>query len=352
MEPLDVRTPALALDIGALERNLARMADECRTAGVALRPHTKTHKSPWIAALQIRRGARGVCVAKAQEAQVLADAGIDDILLTTPLSTPKIAALIDLAERVTITVVVDDIEVARRLAQEAASRGMTIPVLIDLEVGQGRTGVRDADDATRIAAVLTELAGVSFGGVQGYEGHLQHAAEGAQKRASAFAAYDRIARSCEGIRAAGFDVACVSTAGTGTYRLAVEHGLATEVQPGSYVFMDSHYGSVLHEPFEQAIHVITGVVSRAPSGRLTVDAGSKAISTEAGMPSVIGDSPTSYEIAGDEFGIVDGLPSATEQVWLVPSHCDTTVNLHSEYLLTRGNRVIGTLPVAGRGALR
>lgn len=351
MNPEELDTPALVLDLDALERNLERMAVACAEGGVALRPHTKNHKSPWIAAQQVAGGAVGVCAAKVGEAEVLVEGGIEDVLITTEVVPRKLERVLRLAERARIAVVVDDAAVARELGRGARARGLELAALVDVNVGQGRTGV-EPEEAAALALACAEAPGLRFAGLQGYEGYLQHVDDAAERRRGAFEAYDRLAAVRDEIAAAGLEVPWVSTAGTGTHRFAIEHGLATEVQPGSYTVMDCDYGEVEGLPFEQALYVLAGVVSVNRPGAVIVDAGFKTISTDAGMPVVRGEPGATYAPAGDEHGRVTGLPAGLrpgDPVWLVPSHCDTTINLHDRYVLVRGGEVAGELSIAGRG---
>jgi 3-hydroxy-D-aspartate aldolase len=345
----EIDTPALVLDLDAVERNIARMAAECAAGGIALRPHAKTHKSPWFASRQSGAGAAGICTAKIGEAEVMARAGIDDILLTTELTRAKLDRFLDLLELARVTAVVESADAVADLGRAAALRGVEIPVLVDVNVGQDRCGVDSPEAAGVVARACASTEGVRLVGVQGYEGHLQHVLRADERRRLAFEAYDRLAAAVEAVRAVALDLDWVTTAGTGTYRYAIEHGLATEAQAGSYAVMDARYGAVEGVDFDAALFVVSGVVGRNRPGRLIVDAGMKTLSTDDGMPAVLGHADATYETVGDEHGRVTGLDATTERVWLVPSHCDTTINLHDRYTLVRGGRVVGTLPIAARG---
>ena len=344
-DPID--TPALVLDLDRLERNLTRLASDCAAAGVGFRPHSKTHKSPWVAARQIAHGATGLCAAKLGEAEVLVDGGVSDILVTTELEPAKFDRLLDLCERGRIEVVADDPIRVAALAAAASARGVEVPVLVDVDVAD-RTGVGSEEEAVEVARAATS-PGTRFVGLQGFEGHLQQVADREARRSGAFEAYERLARYKSELERAGFEVEQVSVAGTGTYRFALEHGIATEVQAGSYAFYDSRYSTLADLDFENALFVAAGVVSRRPNGDLIVDAGFKALSTDDGFAAVAGDPGATYEPAGDEHGRVRGLPPETERIWLVPSHCDTTVNLYDRYLLLKDGRIVGEIPVAARG---
>jgi len=352
MQMEDLPTPALLLNVDAVERNLHRMAEDCRGAGVALRPHAKTHKSPFLARRQMQLGAVGVCAAKVGEAEVLVQAGIDDVLITTDLVPATMERVLDLARLAHVSVVVDSVPMARELGRRVLARGLELDVLVDLDVGQGRTGVEPGPPAVELAAAVAETRGLRLVGLQAYEGHCQLVFDPEEQRRLAFESYDRLASTRHEVEEAGLHLPWVTTAGTGSYRLAIEHGTATEVQPGSYVVMDSRYTRVQPPRFENALFVISSVVSTNRDGRAIVDAGWKSLSSDGGAPVVRDRMESEYEFAGDEHGRVIGLGPLREgdRVWLVPSHCDTTINLHDRYVLVRDDgRVQGTLPVAARG---
>ncbi|HEY4026268.1 MAG TPA: DSD1 family PLP-dependent enzyme [Candidatus Dormibacteraeota bacterium] len=351
MEIEDVPTPALVLNVDALERNLARMAEDCRAGGVALRPHAKTHKSPWVARRQLQLGAAGVCAAKVSEAEVLVQAGIEDVLITTDLIPSTMDRALDLAGLSHVTVVVDSVAMARELGRRTSRRGLELDVLVDLNLGQERTGVEPGAPAVEVAAAVAEARGLRLAGLQAYEGHCQLVFDPEEQRRRAFESYERLATTRQLIEATGLRLPWVTTAGTGSYRLAMEHGTATEVQPGSYVVMDGQYARV-QPRFENALFVLSSVVSTNRGGHAIVDAGFKSLSTDMGAPLVKDQTESTYQFAGDEHGRVSGLGVRREgdRVWLVPSHCDTTINLHDRYVLIRDDgRVQGTLPVAARG---
>jgi 3-hydroxy-D-aspartate aldolase len=352
MEIEDVPTPALVLNVDALERNLHRMADDCRAAGVALRPHAKTHKSPWVARRQLSLGAAGICAAKVGEAEVLVQAGIEDVLITTDLTSATMERALDLARLARVTVVLDSAAMARELGPRAARRGVELDVLLDLHVGQRRTGAEPGPQALSVATAIAEAPGLRLAGLQAYEGHCQLVFDPDEQRRRAFASYELMAEARREIEEAGLRLPWVTTAGTGTYRLAIEHGAATEVQPGSYVVMDAQYVRVRPARFENALLVLASVVSTNREGFAIVDAGWKTLSSDGGVPAVRDRPDATYEFAGDEHGRIEGLGAVREgdRVWLVPSHCDTTINLHDRYVLVGDDgRVQGTLPVAARG---
>lgn len=318
-----------------------------------LRPHAKTHKSPWIAQLQRRAGAVGICTSKLSEAEVLAQAGVDDITVTTVVTQDQVEQVRQLSLLTHLTVVVDDIRAVDALGAVQGRRGDALPVLVDVDVGQGRTGVPPGN-ALEVVEAVESAKRLRFVGLQGYEGHLQHRQPRSEREGAARRAYDTLGDLTSALASKGIAVGTVSTAGTGTCQAAIAHSTPTEIQPGSYVVMDCRYGPVVPQ-FETALSVLTGVVSTQRPGAYIVDAGSKTVSTDDGMPEVLGAAAGEYRIAGDEHGKVTGLPARLrpgEKLQLIPSHCDTTINLHNRYVLvTDDSTVVGELPIAARGRL-
>jgi D-serine deaminase-like pyridoxal phosphate-dependent protein len=324
-------TPALVVDPAALDANLAAMQGRCDAAGVALRPHVKGHKCPWIAARQLRAGARGLAVATLEEARGLLGAGLGEDLLLTSVAPPTSAGEIVALQRLgRLAVVADDPLPVRALAERAREGGVAVPVLVDVDVGQGRAGTRGPEHAVAVADAIAESDGLVLGGVQAYEGHLQLSAD-AERRAGHARAMERLQATLDALAAAGHRIALVTSAGTGTAALAATPGgPVTEVQPGSYALMDASYARAAGEAFAQAIHVHTAVRTVLSADAVVVDAGLKAVSVDMG-PAAVADRDASYEHAGDEHGIVRGdvgglVPGSI--VRLVPAHTDTTIRLH------------------------
>lgn len=348
----ELDTPALLLDIGAVERNLARMGADCRALGKSLRPHAKSHKSPILARRQVDAGAVGITCAKIAEAEVMVDGGIDDILVSTVVGSPRKAArLARLARSARVTAVVDSREGADWLSAAATAEDARVDVLVDVNVGQDRTGVEPAD-AAALAAHVAKLPSLALRGLQGYEGHLQHVYDLAERTRRSAECQARLAEACDALRRAGLPTDIVSTAGTGTYLLAGRHEHVSELQPGSYVVMDADYARVEGLPFEIGLVVLTTVIGRYP-GRVIVDAGFKALSTDAGLPVVEALPGARYAPAGDEHGALTGEGVADlrvgDRLEIFPSHCDTTVNLHDEFVVLRDGTVEDVWPIAARG---
>src|SRR5256714_4687114 len=235
----DVQTPALLLNVDALERNLAKMAKLARDGGKALRPHSKTHKSPVIAKKQIAHGGVGICTAKVGEAEIMVANGVDDVLITSEPVPRNMDRFLALAAKATIAATVDDAEIARELGRRAAAGGIEIAILVDVNVGQERTGIDAGPDVVRLVELVSRTKGLRFAGLQGYEGHLQSRMPAPERRALARAAYDRLADTKILIQDAGIAVPTITTAGTWTARFAVQHAAVDEIHPGSYFVMGS-----------------------------------------------------------------------------------------------------------------
>jgi D-serine deaminase-like pyridoxal phosphate-dependent protein len=247
---------------------------------------------------------------------------------------------------------VDDMDVARALSDAMRAAGIVLDVLVDVNVGQDRTGVRP-EDAGELAACVASLDGLRFRGIQAYEGHLQHVYLEAERRLGWRQCADRMLTAREQVTKRGLPVEIVSTAGTGTCAFAAELPEVTEVQAGSYPFMDSDYAQVEGLPYESSLTVLASVVSRQRGDTAVIDAGWKAISTDAGMPVVKGRPELEYTTKGDEHGGVRGARMTPgERIELIPSHCDTTVNLHDEYVCARKGVVEAAWPIAARGRIQ
>jgi len=329
------------------------MAAFSKRTGKKVRPHAKTHKSPVIARMQLDRGAIGLCCAKLGEAEVLADAGIGPLHITTEIAgQPKIARLVALRRRADVMVAVDDMEVARALSDAMRAAGLVLDVLVDVNVGQERTGVAP-ESAGELAACVASLAGLRLKGIQAYEGHLQHVYKEAERRAKWRDCADRMLRAREAILQRQLPVEIVSTAGTGTCAFAAELPEVTEVQAGSYPFMDCDYAKVEGLPYETSLTVLASVVSRQRGDTAVIDAGWKALSTDSGLPVVKGRPDLQYAPKGDEHGGVKGARLAPgERIELVPSHCDTTVNLHEQYVCVGRGTVEAVWPIIARGRIQ
>ncbi|MEA2412186.1 MAG: hypothetical protein QOC77_2747 [Thermoleophilaceae bacterium] len=349
----ELDTPCLVVDLDVFERNVRTCME--RLAHVDVRPHQKTAKSPPVARRLLDAGARGICVAKLSEAEVMLDAGIDDVLITTELAgelkARRLAALIGRHPGARLRVVVDSVEGAAAID---AALDRPVEALLDVNVGQNRCGVAP-EDALALADALAGLEGLRLVGIQGYEGNLQHVRDPAERRSRCDRSMARLAVAVEALRAGGHAVDVVTTGGTGTAEFCAAHEHVTEVQPGSFVFMDADYLDDGGVPYGPALTAIATVISRPAPDRAVVDAGLKTLSDDSG-PARPADAPGwSYHHAGDEHGLLtptgdDPRPLAVgDRVALLPSHIDTTINLHDVLHAQRGGVIEETWPVAARG---
>ena len=358
-----VDTPALVVDLDAMARNIERMASYARNHGLRLRPHAKTHKSAWIAAQQIAAGAVGVCVQKTSEAEALAAAGVTDIYVTNQvIDHAKLARLARLAQRCTLAVAVDSALGIQRLATAVKHAGCSLDVFIEIDVGHGRCGAPALQ-----AGVLARLAlasGLHFAGLQAYHGRAQHVREAAERTAVIAHAATSVRDALTALSQANVACPLVTGAGTGSFVLEAASGLWGELQAGSYVFMDRDYADnapLAQAPgFEHALFVKSQVISRADD-HAVIDAGHKCHAIDSGLPVVWGRSDLAYVNGGDEHGVLRRreaaarLPELGDTVWLIPGHCDPTVNLHDRLVGVRGGLAHGTverlITVDARGCL-
>jgi D-serine deaminase-like pyridoxal phosphate-dependent protein len=357
----DIDTPALVLDLDVFERNLDLMANAVRGAAIAVRPHGKAHKCPAIAFEQIQRGAVGICCQKVGEAEAFVEAGVRDVLVTNEIvGRGKLARLAAMANKATVGVLADNADVVREIGAAATAAGVKITVLVEVDVGARRCGVVPGAPAAALALVIARTPGLLFGGIHGYHGGAQHLREPEARRAAIAGAVALVRESKSVIEAAGLTCATVTGAGTGTWQHERDSGVYTELQPGSYVFMDVDYQKNALAPdehhFEQSLFVLATVMSAPTGDRAVVDAGLKALAVDSGLPQVYGARGLTYVKATDEHGVVavaaDAQPlSIGDRLWLVPGHCDPTVNLYDWIVGVRGGRVECVWPIAARGAL-
>ena len=357
----DIDTPALVVDLDALERNLDLMANAVRSSAVALRPHGKAHKCPAIALEQIQRGAVGICCQKVGEAEAFVEGGVKDILVTNEIAAgAKLARLAAVAKKARVGVLADDAEVVRRIGAAATAAGATLTVLVEVDVGAKRCGVAPGAPCAALAVAIARTDGLSFGGIHAYHGGAQHLREPEARRTAIAAAVALVRESKAAIEAAGLACASVTGAGTGTWQHERDSGVYTELQPGSYVFMDVDYQKNALAPdqhhFEQSLFVLAAVMSAPACDRAVVDAVLKALAVDSGLPQVYGARGLTYVKATDEHGAItvgtDAQPLVIgDRLWLVPGHCDPTVNLYDWIVGVRGRRVECVWPVTARGAL-
>lgn len=360
MQWYDLPTPALAINLCVLDHNIDAMARFARDHGLALRPHAKTHKSVRIAGRQIGAGAAGICCAKLGEAEAMIHGGIDSILVTSPVvSAEAIRRLAQLHAMATdLAVVVDHPLMVARLA-EAATPQKPLRVLVDVDPGMKRTGVASASAAVDLARLIVAAPTLDYGGVQFYCGLEQHIPRLAARRAAIEARTNYLREVICALRDAGHAPPVVTGGGTGTHRIDAELGVLTEIQPGSYVFMDEQYLACevdgTDAQFGRSLAVHATVISANHPGLVTVDAGTKALSIDGPAPTVLSGSPqgTLYRFMGDEHGVLElpegrPGPALRDRVILGVPHCDPTVNLHDVYHVWDEGQWM-TWPIEARG---
>lgn len=356
----EIQTPALMVDLDAFERNMERLRAAATEMGVRVRPHAKTHKSADIARLQMERGgACGICCQKPSEAEAMIRAGIKDILIANEVRDPvKIDRIARLARQARIILCVDDPASLQELSHAATRHGSTIEVLVEIDCGAGRCGIEPGEKARDLAIAASSAPGLLFSGLQAYHGPAQHIVDPHERAAAIAGAAVLTDRTVRLIREAGLHCTIVGGAGTGSFPLEGRSGVYNELQCGSYIFMDAHYDRVRAEDggrpggFENALFVLTSVMSKPRSHRAVCDAGLKSLATDSGLPTVFGRSDVIYTGASDEHGMLadreDGL-KINERLRLVPGHCDPTCNLYDWFVCVRGDRVEALWPVTARG---
>jgi D-serine deaminase-like pyridoxal phosphate-dependent protein len=356
-------TPALVCDLDALDANIVKMADFARTAGVALRPHVKSHKSAYVAARQLRAGAVGLAFAKLSEAEAVVDQlpalSYDarvSALLTSPLVGASLAARAwQLARSCDLALVVDSVEGIDEL-DDAAPGDVEISVLCDVDVGQGRTGVVGAAPALHLVERLADSPHLRFGGVQGYAGNHQHVHGKDERRERLVTSTERLNTVIRALEDGGHDVPLRTGGGTGSAFIDIEFGVLNELQCGSYIFMDREYRDALGDDpegrYALSLTIETTVISTNHERHVTIDAGLKSMSSDAGLPVVAGRKTVEYFFQGDEHGMLSaphGTFARGQRVSLIPPHCDPTVNLYDVIWMVRGDTVVDAARVVARG---
>jgi 3-hydroxy-D-aspartate aldolase len=362
----EIDTPALVLDLTALERNLDSMAARGRAAGTGLRPHAKAHKSAWIATQQIKRGAVGICCQKVREAAAFVDEGFDSILISNEVvGLQKIRRMAELALSADITFCVDSYQDLQTYEDVASDSGVRFGVLIDLQGGWYRPGVASTEEAVDLAKQVDSLGHLQLRGLQAYNAAAQHITDFDQRTASTKEFCERVIDAVAAFDRAGLDASVVSGGGTGTYDIDPIYGPYSDIQAGSYAFMDGGYlenrdaDGNLRTDFELSLFVLATVMSRPSSGVAIIDCGTKGISIDHGIPRVrlLSGVMSEFEFvrASDEHGSIDVKGNDLDigdRLLLVPHNVDPTVNLYGEYLGMRNGTVVETFPVTARGRVR
>jgi len=352
---IDLDTPALLLDGPALARNIQKMADYFKDRRCQLRPHFKNHKCTQMARRQLAAGsAVGMTCAKLGEAEVLADAGIDDVLIANQVvGARKLERLVKLAGRIKLRVAIDHIDQAVAISQAASQAGVTVGLLIEVDIGMGRCGVPAGEPSLQLARKLVDLPGVRFDGIQSYEGHLVGVEDWADRRNRTTEAFQLAVDTRKLIESAGIPVALISGGSTSTYAITGLIDGVDELQAGTYVTMDWFYQKLMPE-FEQVLSVVTRVISRPKPNVTVLDIGVKGVGHEFGPPKVK-DHPEAVIpfFLSEEHCIVQGGPDwkIGDIVELIPSHACTTSNLHREFLVHEQGRIVDVWPIEGSGKL-
>ncbi|MFC3632200.1 3-hydroxy-D-aspartate aldolase BhcC [Paracoccus angustae] len=363
MDEKDIQTPCLILDLDALERNIRKMGDYAKAHGMRHRAHGKMHKSVDVLKLQQELGgAVGVCCQKVSEAEVFVRGGIKDVLVSNqvrdPLKIDRLARLPKLGSR--IIVCVDDVANVADLSAAAQKHGTTIECFVEIDCGAGRCGVKTTPEVVEIAKAIDAAPGLRFTGIQAYQGAMQHMDSFEDRKAKLDAAIAQVTDAVEALKAEGLEPELVSGGGTGSYYFESNSGVYNELQCGSYAFMDADYGRIHDKDgkridqgeWENALFILTSVMSHAKPHLAVVDAGLKAQSVDSGLPFVYGRDDVKYIKCSDEHGVVEdpqGVLKVNDKLRLVPGHCDPTCNVHDWYVGVRNGKVETLWPVSARG---
>ena len=363
MAEAEIQTPCLILDLDALERNVRKMGEYARSHGMRHRSHGKMHKSVDVQKLQQELGgACGVCCQKVSEAEVFARGGIKDVLVsnqvTDPLKIDRLARLPKLGARTLCCV--DDVANVADLSAAAQRHGTRIECLVEIDCGAGRCGVRTTEAVVEIAKAIDAAEGLRFAGLQAYQGAMQHIDGYDERKQKIDLAVAQVKDAVEALKAKGLDCEIVGGGGTGSYYFESASGVYNELQCGSYAFMDADYGRI-HDAegrridqgeWENALFILTTVMSHAKPDRAICDAGLKAQSVDSGLPVIFGRDDVKYVKCSDEHGVIEdpeGALKVNDKLRLVPGHCDPTCNVHDWYVGVRGGKVETVWPVSARG---
>jgi len=349
----EVTTPALLLDLDVAKRNIRKMADNFRELPAQLRPHIKVHKSPQLSRLAIEAGAIGVACATAWEANVMAEAGIEDVLVANQVVHPdKVRVLAETARDHRITVAVDDVRNVEQLSRAASDAATTLELLIEIDVGMGRCGVRHREEALPIAERIAALPHVRLRGMQGYEGHCMLEPDHDVRREEAHRANEKLVDAVDFLAERGHPSDVVSGGGTGTWYITGAHPRITEVQAGSYALMDCFHGNLVPGGFEVAMTVIGTVVSRQDN-TVVLDCGRKAVGIDFVTPPLAAHPEAEIRYYAEEHCLADfpDLPPLDlgDRAEVIPGYGPTTVNLYDVFHVLEGGVVSDIWPVTPRG---
>jgi len=350
----EIPTPALVLDIAAMERNIKRMADFFAEGPCKLRPHFKAHKTPEIAKRQLAAGSvTGITCATVGEAEFVAEFCDDILIANQVIGADKLSRVAAIAKGgVDMKIAVDSIEGIEQVASAAQKGGAEIGVIVDVNVGMPRCGVQPGEPAAALARRISDTSGIRLRGAMGYEGHAVGLPERDKRDHIARKAMEGLIASVEAIRNAGLPCEIVSAGGTGTYDITGRVPGITEIQAGSYVLMDTAYAK-LDLPFEHAFWVLGTVVSRPSNGLIVTDSGHKACTEDHGNPSVRDIEGASVLFLSDEHASItvpaDSPLKVGDRVQLIPSHIDPTINLHDVFYVLEGKNLVDVWPITARG---
>lgn len=363
MNEADIQTPCLVLDLDALERNVVKMGEFAKQMGVRHRVHGKMHKSVDVALLQEKLGGScGVCCQKVSEAESFARGGITDVLVSNQVRDPakidRLARIPKLGARTICCV--DDIDNVADLSIAAVKHGTEIECLVEIDCGAGRCGVTSTADVVAIARAIDAADGLKFTGIQAYQGAMQHLDDYNDRKAKIDVAVAMVRDAVDGLKAEGLDCDIVGGGGTGSYYFEGNSGVYNELQCGSYAFMDADYGRILDRDgnridqgeWENALFILTSVMSHAKADKAICDAGLKAQSVDSGLPVIFGRDDVEYVKCSDEHGVIadpDGKLKVNDKLKLVPGHCDPTCNVHDWYVGVRNGKVETIWPITARG---
>ena len=363
MDEADIQTPCLVLDLDALERNIIKMGQFAKDKNMRHRVHGKMHKSVDVALLQEKLGGScGVCCQKVSEAEAFVRGGIKDVLVSNQVRDPakidRLARLPKLGARAICCV--DDLANIADLSAAAVKHGTQIECLVEIDCGAGRCGVQSAEDVVAIATAIDAAEGLKFAGLQAYQGAMQHLDDYQERKAKIEIAVAMVAEAVAALKSVGLECDIVGGGGTGSYYFEGESGVYNELQCGSYAFMDADYGRILDRDgkridqgeWQNALFLLTSVMSHAKADKAICDAGLKAQSVDSGLPVIFGRTDVEYIKCSDEHGVIadpDGVLKVGDKLKLVPGHCDPTCNVHDWYVGVRNGKVEALWPITARG---
>ncbi len=363
MDEADIQTPCLVLDLDALERNIIKMGQFAKDKNMRHRVHGKMHKSVDVALLQEKLGGScGVCCQKVSEAEAFVRGGIKDVLVSNQVRDPakidRLARLPKLGARAICCV--DDLANIADLSAAVVKHRTQIECLVEIDCGAGRCGVQSTEDVVAIATAIDAAEGLKFAGLQAYQGAMQHLDDYQERKAKIEIAIAMVADAVAALKSVGLECDIVGGGGTGSYYFEGESGVYNELQCGSYAFMDADYGRILdldgkridQGEWQNALFLLTSVMSHAKADKAICDAGLKAQSVDSGLPVIFGRTDVEYIKCSDEHGVIadpDGVLKVGDKLKLVPGHCDPTCNVHDWYVGVRNGKVEALWPITARG---